>query len=323
MDSPRQRLRALAGGQDGQFATAQARALGVTTGQLRSWRRTGEIALVRRGVWRFTISTGHGGPAVTAFLLCWPHGVVSHRSAGRFHGLDRLREPALPEVLMPLSSCRRPAGVRVHVTRALPREDVLAVGGLRYTSLARTVIDLANAADPWETLSILDDAVALGARPRWIDQRAAALSNGRGGVALLRESTSPGAPGAFRSWLERVSACVYRAASIPEPEWNAPVHDSEGLIGLVDALWRRWFVIAEQEGLRFHTTPRQRRSDARRFNRLCDCGYAPRRFTWADVVHRPVEVAATVQRALRAAGADLDPATIPREIVVPALPFAA
>lgn len=138
-------------------------------------------------------------------------------------------------------------------------------------------------------------------------------------MALLRDATGPGGPGMFRSLLERVTAHVYRAAAIPDPEWNVPVHDSRGLIGVVDALWRRWRVIAEKEGLRFHSSPRQRRSDARRFNRLCEGGYVPRRFGWEDVVHRPVEVAATVLRALRAAGADLDLARVPRHIEIPPL----
>lgn len=90
----------------------------------------------------------------------------------------------------------------------------------------------------------------------------------------------------------------------------------------VDALWHLWQVISEKEGLRFHTAPRQRREDARRFNRLGDAGYAVRRFTWEDVVYRPVEVAVTVARALRAGGADVDIARIPRQIILPAQPFA-
>jgi hypothetical protein len=73
--------------------------------------------------------------------------------------------------------------------------------------------------------------------------------------------------------------------------------------------------------LRFHTTPRQRRRDAERFNRLQDAEYRPRRFTWEDVVNRPVWVVESLYRALRGAGADLDPLLIPRRIDVPARPY--
>jgi hypothetical protein len=118
-----------------------------------------------------------------------------------------------------------------------------------------------------------------------------------------------------------VASHVYRAGGIPDPEWNVRVYDDEGLIGVVDALWSRWRVVSEKEGLRFHTTPSQRKSDARRFNRLGDAGYTARRFTWEDIVHDPVRVAATILRALRAAGADLDPARLPSQVVIPEAPF--
>lgn len=265
---------------------------------------------------------GTPDPAVTAYLLCWPRAVISHASAARYHGFHRVREPAVGEVTVPLSSRRTPAGVVVHVTRHLPAVDVLSVGGLRYTSAARTVCDLAAGQDAWETLALVDDAVAAGASPRWLHQRAAALAGGRTGVALVREATCPGASRTFRSWLERVAADVYRAAALPEPEWNVPVHDAAGLVGVVDALWPEWRVVSEKEGLRFHTAPAQRRADARRFNRLAGAGYAYRRFTWHDVVHRPVEVATTVARALRDAGAPVDLARLPQAIDLPARPFA-
>jgi hypothetical protein len=99
------------------------------------------------------------------------------------------------------------------------------------------------------------------------------------------------------------------------------VYDRDGLIGEVDSLWRVWSVVSEKEGLRYHTSRTQRRKDAKRFNRLLDAGYGARRFTWEDVVREPVDMAVTLMRALRSAGADLDPARIPRHIELPDRPF--
>lgn len=315
------RLRALAAGQDAQFAWGQAVGLAISRATVRALHERGEIAAVRRGVWRFCGVPGEADPAVAAYLACWPHAVVSHASAARHHRLTRVPAPTQPVVTVEMGTRLRPDGVIVHRTRSLPPRDVVTVGNVRYTSLARTTCDLADPTDEWGTLGILDDAVARGAPPRWINQVATALARGRPGVALLRRATAPEAAAAFRSWLERAASHVYRAASIPDPEWNVPVSDPAGRIGVVDALWRPWHVVAEKEGLRFHTSPQQRRDDARRFNRLLEAGYEPRRFTWEDVVHRPVEVVVTVMRALRAAGADLDPARIPRSIAVPRRPF--
>jgi hypothetical protein len=114
---------------------------------------------------------------------------------------------------------------------------------------------------------------------------------------------------------------VYVVSHLPPPEWNVEVRDGAGRIGIVDALWRPWHVIGETEGLRFHTTPAQRRKDAERFNRLLDAEYAARRFTWLDVVERPTYVAATLAKPLIAAGAPVDLARIPRHIELPDPPF--
>lgn len=314
-------LRATATGQDSQFATLQARKLGLTRNHLVRLRQRGEIQQIRRGLWRFASATGAPDPAVSAALLCWPDGVISHRSAAVYHGLKRIPVPDEADVTVTHGEVRRLPGIAVHWSRNLPSQDVLKVGGVRYTTQARTVLDLADPDEAWESLAILDDMIAIGASRRWIHSRAKELANGRGGVRLIRDATVRDGAREFRSWLERTAAAVYRRGGLPDPVWNVRVRDDRGLIGIVDALWPEWRVVSEKEGLRFHTTPTQRRRDAERFNRLQDANYRPRRFTWEDVVHRPLEMIETLHRALRAAGADLDPVRIPRAIPAPPTPF--
>ena len=314
-------LREAAATQDSQVPTAQARSLLVNRNDLTALRVRGEIVQVRLGVWRFTSAAGRTDPAVTAALLCWPDGVISHRSAAAFHGFPRITVPDEPEVTVTHGEIRRLPGISVHWSRNLPSEDVLRVGGVGYTTQARTTCDLADASEPWETLAMLDDVIAGGAKRSWIHSRAKALANGRGGVRLIRDATHRTAAPEFRSWLERSAAHIYRVGGLPDPEWNVSLRDEAGWIGVVDALWREWRVVSEKEGLRFHTTPAQRRKDADRFNRLQDAGYQPRRFTWEDIVHHPHDVLERLYRVLRAAGADLDPVRIPRRIVLPSRPF--
>ncbi|MFO8075626.1 MAG: type IV toxin-antitoxin system AbiEi family antitoxin domain-containing protein [Egibacteraceae bacterium] len=301
-------LRKAAAGQDGQFATAQARELGVSRSALRTLRERGEIVGLRRGVWRFRAASGEPAPEMTAYLACWPDGVVSHESAARLHGLEVCEAAAAVHVTVPHARRRAPAGVIVHLSRRLPSADVLADRGLRLTSLARTLCDLAATGPAGQTLRLLDAAVALGAAPKWIHQRASELTAGRPGVATLRAATDPGGAPVFRSWLERTLAELVATAGLPAPEWNVEVEDAAGRIGIVDALWREAGVIAEAEGLRFHTSAEARRRDAERFNRLAAAGYTARRFTWHDVVDEPERVVATLAEALRDA-ADASPAT--------------
>lgn len=314
-------LRSIAAGQDGQFATAQAAGVGVSANDLTRLRRRGEIASRRLGVWRFTAVGGDGDQAVTAALACWPDGIISHQSAARFHGITRVSDVGQPHVTVPHGQVRKLPGVTVHWTRDLPEQHIVRVGTLAYTSLARTACDLADPDDMWTTLALLDDVIAAGAKRTWLHHCACSMVNGRGGVRYIRDATSKNGAAEFRSWLERAASYVYRAGGLPDPDWNVRVRDGAGFIGIVDALWLPQRVVSEKEGLRFHTTPRQRRGDAQRFNRLQEADYRPRRFTWEDVVHRPTSVVETLYRALNAAGANLDPARIPRKIVLPMSPF--
>ena len=280
-----------------------------------------EIVNVRYAVWRFVSAVGQANAATTAFLACWPFGVISHDSAAVHHGLRRIRTPAQPHITVLHGQTCRPAGIAMHHTVTMPGADVVAVGTLRYTSLARVVCDLANPRDPWETLAIVDDAVALGASRIWLNRSAKQLALGRGGVDLVAKATAPDASSEFRSWLERAGAHVFDLGGLPAPEWNVPVRDRRGSIGIVDALWPEYRVVSELQGLRFHTTARQLERDNRKRNRLSEADYRLRVASWSDLVYSPVEVVATLARALQAAGAHVDLTRIPRQIIVPPRPF--
>lgn len=314
-------LRLLGRAQDGQFSTRQALALGISRTQVLAMRDAGEVAPVRRSVCRFTSTAGQPDPAITAFVTCWPNGVISHASAAQFHNLRRVAVPDRPEITVPFGTTCRPTGIVVHHSKLLGSADVLRVGPLRYTSLARSTCDLANGDDPWETLAIVDDAVAAGARRQWIHARALELRPGRDGVSLVERATRPGASDEFRSWLERAGAHVFAIGGLPPPIWNAEVRDQRGRIGVVDALWPEHRVVCELKGLRFHTTADQLRRDDQRLNRLLDAAYGVRSFGWRDMVEDARGVVATLMRALRSAGARVDLADIPRVIDVPARPF--
>ena len=315
--NPHQCLRVLASLQGGQFATAQARALGLTPAAIKWLAASGETCSVRRSVWRF-VSAEEPDVAVSAWLACWPGGWISHASAARHHGLQppRLADPA-PHITVDRSRSVQIDGINIHRSRSMEPVDRIWIDAVAYTTIARTVCDLADPTQLWPSLARLDDAVARGAAPGWIHARAAALLLGRPQCRVICAATAPGAAAVFRPLLERTASHVYRAGKLPDPEWNVPVRDTGGLIGIVDALWRPWNVISEKEGLRFHTTPEQRRQDAERFNRLLDSTYDPRRFTWHDVVDRPLYVVTTLARPLIAAGAPVDLARIPQHIEIP------
>ena len=125
---------------------AQARSIGLSAANVERRIRTGEWVRVHPTVYR---DTGRAPSPLTAYraaaLWAGPDGAVSHASAA---ALWRLLPP-MPgpvEVVVPVGRSADASGLRVRRTRtSLGVEDTARVAGVRVTSPARTVIDLAAA----------------------------------------------------------------------------------------------------------------------------------------------------------------------------------
>ena len=287
----------------GQFTLEMARACGASRHTLNTMRANGELALVQPRVLRFTVVPATADSRVLAAVLAGgDEAVASYTSAARLHGLERVESAEHPEITVLDSSAPKLWDVSVHRVGALVPADRTRVRGIPCTSGARTVLDCARAASWEDAVALVDDAVSRRITSRdAVHERACALANGRRNAGVLREVTHPRAEGEFWSWLERELGKVIRRGGLPRPAFNVAVHDRRGRIGYADALYRREGVVIEAEGLRFHTLPDVRRSDAERFNRYVNAGLRPLRFTWYDIVRRPEHVVATLRDALAAA----------------------
>ncbi|MGH3451350.1 MAG: hypothetical protein ACRDQW_11640, partial [Haloechinothrix sp.] len=288
----------------GLVTTRQALMAGLTRHQV--------SGLLRRGAWQ---DTGHRGvhraagtprtvdaTIMAAVLGAGPEAVAARSTAAWLHRMKRLvtTEPSEQvEVCLEDSTTRLLEGVMVHRTVDLPACDRDTVRGIPVTSGARTLIDMAGSVDRVDLTAALDNAIcALLTNRSWLHRRARALQRGRPGVGRLVALTAPGAEGVFRSWLERQGAYEFRAAGLPQPEWNVEVRDEHGLIGIVDAVFERRQPV-ELEGLRFHTLPADRQRDASKYNRVgLAYGRPVLRYTWEDIVRRPPQVVAEIRLAL-------------------------
>lgn len=281
----------------GLFTIAHARACGVDDRMRRRMEAAGAIERVHPRVFRFT-GSGWTWEArqVAAVLACGSGATASHAGAARLLGLPV--PSGRPEVTVATRGYPRLDGVRVHRTRALDPGDVTRAHGVACTTGSRTLIDLAGRLTPERRIALVDEAICAGAASRAnLHARAVALAPGRRGVATLADVTRPGAEGAFWSRLERRFGAGIRAAGLPSPEYNSPIR-IRGRLRYVDALWRRWLVVVELHGLRFHDAPAQRRADSERQNELTLAGYRCLVFTWQDVFADMPRVAATVANAL-------------------------
>jgi len=192
-------------------------------------------------------------------------------------------------------------GVTLHTTRDLPHEDRTEVRGIPVTTVARTLVDLADLLDTDRLTRAVNEAEVL----RLLDMRAltAALAraNGRRGVGRLRVVLAEPSPGSTRSELETRFVALCRRGGLDPPRTNALL-DLDGRQVEVDALWTRERLVAELDGAAFHQTRRAFHQDRRRDAGLAAAGYVVVRFTWQSVTQEGDGVIRELRRILEARG---------------------
>lgn len=165
--------------------------------------------------------------------------------------------------------------------------DVVVIDGCRVTACARTCIDVAALLRGIEVADLVADALRRElVSPAAVQEAAARRGRAAGKVAVVGaldllagvELTRAESP------LEVEAVTRLLAAGLPRPELNHQVFDDEGHpLARVDLAYPEHKLAIEIDGLRWHGTPGQRRSDDARQNRLAEAGWLVLRFTAADL----------------------------------------
>jgi len=234
---------------------------------------------------------------MAAVLAVGDGAMLSHRDAAALHGLRPPGDHARAEVTTAGRGSSTKA-IRVFRTTALDAEDVTSVHGIRVTSVARTLVDLAGTVSRAELAKALNEAE----RRRAVDLRAieramaaTARRRGKGHAELRRALAQLAAIGApvTRSELEDRFLALLDVHDLPQPQTNYGIEGME-----VDACWPAQRLAVELDGWGAHATRRAFQEDRQRGNDLTAAGWTVLRFTWADVTRRPHDAAARVGRAL-------------------------
>jgi predicted transcriptional regulator of viral defense system len=136
------RLFEIAENQAGYFTAQQAQAAGFSWERLSYYVTTGRFSRVQRGIYRLVQFPGSPFEDLfVAWLRVGPDAVISHESALYLYGLSDVL-PSDIHVIMPRTGSRRRTGIRLHTNRLNPGE-VTHREGLRVTSAARTIVDVA------------------------------------------------------------------------------------------------------------------------------------------------------------------------------------
>jgi very-short-patch-repair endonuclease len=294
-----QALAVLAARQHGVVARRQLSQIGVSETVIRDRLRRGLLVPLHRGVY----AVGHRrlrreGFWLAAVLAVGPDAALSHRDAAALHEL----RPANHERVEVTTAADRRSTRRIaaYPRRQLDPLDVTAVSGIPVTTVARTLVDLADVLPAGR----LGPAVAEAERRGVFDLNAveAALARTRnrpgGGRAALRavldEHRRRGAQ-LTRSELEERFAALVAAAGLPRPRMNAQVEGFE-----VDAVWPARRLAVELDGWAFHRDRRAFERDRTKANALTARGWTVLRYTHAAVVRRPAEVAVELAAILAA-----------------------
>ena len=250
---------------------AQLVELGLGPEAIRSRVKLRRLVIVHRGVY----ALGHAPEAprdraYAAVLACGPDGVLSHSSAASLWGIyDRWWTPF--EVIVKWD--RRRPGIQTHQTK-LARTDVRRHLGIRVTSPARTIFDIApRLTDKALTRAVNELRIKRLLKLEQLAELTTRLPRHRGASRvrpLIETSRGP-----TRSELEDRFAAFATRFDLPPFEFNARVAGYE-----VDVLFPAQRVIVELDGYEFHGTRQAFEKDRERDATTLAAGYRTVRITW-------------------------------------------
>ncbi|MGO9754068.1 MAG: type IV toxin-antitoxin system AbiEi family antitoxin domain-containing protein [Solirubrobacteraceae bacterium] len=244
------RIAALAKRQGGHVTRAQLLALGLGAEAIRHRSTTGRLIRVYNGVYAVgRLSTTRRDQAAGALLACGPHAVLSHRSATALWTITK--QWPLPLELTLTRGNSRPTGLRVHRSTNLDRAQITHNHGLRVTTPARTVLDIAPRTTQRRLMRMIND-LRLG-RLLTIDELNALIARHprHTGAALIKSLISDDL-GVTRSDFEDDFPSFVERYNLPRPILNTSIGGHE-----VDVYFPVERLIVELDGYDVHKVPRQ------------------------------------------------------------------
>ena len=221
--------------------------------------------------------------------------MLSHRSAAELWEL-RPSAAASIDVTVPSQNGRRKRrGIRVHRSRRLAAEETVVRDHIHVTSVARTLLDLADVLPTQSLKRAIDEAEYRGRFD--LTSLSAVVQNnpGRRGAKLLALAKEPAQR--TRTELENAFLSFCRRHGLPRPEVGIKVAGYE-----VDFVWPDARVIVETDGLAAHRTRRAFEDDRKRDRRTLRAGYNTIRLTDRALREEPSEVARDLRDHLTHAG---------------------
>lgn len=281
------------------FTRPDLRALGWSDPAISRAVRSGRLCSVRRGYLAPPVAdpAARHLQAAAAAARAAADAAVSHRSGLLVHRLPLVgARPPQPEVTVPPRQLGHLAGA--HLYRAtLPGDAVTTVRGVRVTSVARTLIDVARHRPAPSAVAAVDAALNRGmvSEAELIEVVLACWywPRIRRAVRALQL-----VDGRAESPLESVSRLAMMWLRLPAPDLQARFVDSGGrFVARTDFYWAGFGVVGEADGVMKYTDRDVLVAEKRRQEALEDLGLIVVRWGWDDVTRRPRHLAARIEAA--------------------------
>jgi very-short-patch-repair endonuclease len=291
------------------FTTAQLLARGFTDRRIRTLVGSGRLIRVGQGCYVTAKATRsaldhpegrHLLAAGAALARSGPGLIASHTTAARIHGLDLLGRPGDEVTLtrVPGTGSRRPrSGVR-QMSAHVPPGQAAKRHGLRVTSVARTVVDVARTSSFRAGVVTADSALRMKLTTK--DELRAVLATCRQWPGSVRAAAVVEfADKLSESALESICRVAFRDLGLPPPRLQVRVGNELDEIARVDFLWREFNTIAEADGALKYADPDKARQQLWRDARLHEAGFQVVHITWNEITRYQDNVAGALRAAFQ------------------------
>jgi very-short-patch-repair endonuclease len=295
----------------GLVTSAELAAGGITESGTRNLVRRRILVPVCRGIYARAELAGlltqdargeHLLRVAAAVAVAGPRSAVSHQDAAIIHGIDMLAHPPAGVVAVtrpPSIAGTRTArpGIAMHIA-SLPPGQVTSRDGIRVTSVARTVVDLARNTSFRSGVVVADSALHANRTSKAELQSVIQACARWPGIQRAREVVEF-ADARSESVFESISRVVFREQRLPPPELQVWVGEDGLVVGRVDFLWPVYRTVAEADGAVKYSNPDRARLQLQRDAGLRAAGFEVVHFTWKELHLAAGQVAQEIRAAFR------------------------
>jgi very-short-patch-repair endonuclease len=281
----------------------QVRSLGLADDAVTRRCASGELERVLPATYRHH-AAHRDASQFTIAVATWlgDAGALSHLTAARVRGVERIPEDGLVHVVTPHRWLSPHAGVRV-ARAPLPDEDVSLVGVLRVTTIERTLIDSAALLTEVRLVSAIESAFHQGVTdPVRLEAKLVEMgTRGRKHAGRIRRWLELRGDGpALQSELEVAAARILSTSGLPVPTRQHRVV-VDGTPYDLDFAWPEEMVALECDGWSAHGGRLAFDADRVRRGAVESLGWRVIPGTWIEVHRHPERLIRRIREALRTA----------------------